>query len=331
VTFYRTDTSDPIADAYDDIYGDLFTPIDAAPASIAAHFRYPERLFVIQSEAMAAYHVTDPKLFYDGEERWAIAQEQVRGEVAQMEPYYVTLTLPGEQAADFTLMLPFTPGGRATGQNNQNMTAWLAARTDGEGGPRMVIYRFPRQVTIDGPRQVEARIDQDPEIASQITLWNQAGSEVIRGNLLVIPLESGNLYVQPLYLRAAQSEAGFPELQRVIVATTDRVEMRPTFAEALAAVVGPGVSGPEVDSPAPQTSEEADGSIPPAATAEAGGAPGGAGTDLADGALAAFERAQAAQQRGDWATYGEELANLQAILEEMAGQSVAAPEATPSP
>ena len=136
------------------------------------------------------------------------------------------------------------------------MTAWLAARTDGEGGPRLVIYRFPRQVTIDGPRQVEARIDQDPEIASQITLWNQAGSEVIRGNLLVIPLESGNLYVQPLYLRAAQSEAGFPELQRVIVATTDRVVMRPTFAEALAAVVDPAVIGVGVDAPSPEPPEE---------------------------------------------------------------------------
>ncbi len=331
VTFYRTNTSDPIADAYDDIYGDLFTPVAEAPASVAVHFRYPERLFIVQAEAMAAYHVTDPKLFYDGEERWAIAQEEVGGEVGQMEPYYVTLTLPEEQAADFSLMLPFTPGGSATGQNNQNMTAWMAARTDGEGGPRMVVYRFPRDVTIDGPRQVEARIDQDPEIAAQITLWNQAGSEVIRGNLLVIPLESGNLYVQPLYLRAAQSEAGFPELQRVIVATIDRVEMRPTFDEALAAVVNPTVAGTEVNGAGPEPPEDSDDSVPAVATPEPGTGSSEVTGDLADQALAAFERAEAAQQRGDWAAYGEELATLQVILEQMADEAVQSSQATPAP
>ncbi len=331
ITYYRTGTIDPIADAYDEIYGDLFTPIAEAPPAIAAHFRYPEQLFIIQSEAIAAYHVTDPKLFYDGEERWAIAQEQVRGEVQQMEPYYVTLTLPEEQAADFTLMLPFTPGGRAAGQNNQNMTAWMAARTDGEGGPRLVIYRFPRQVTIDGPRQVEARIDQDPEISSQITLWSQSGSEVIRGNLLVIPLSTGNLYVQPLYLRAAQSEAGFPELQRVIVATTDQVVMRPTFEEALAAVVDPGASTAGTIEPAPteQTDTTVQSTPTPTLTP---GATGEQPVDggLADQALAAFQRAQDAQQRGDWAAYGAELATLQAILEQLATEGTEVPAATPS-
>ncbi len=337
ISFYRTGTADPIADAYAEIYGDLFTPISEAPPAIAVHFRYPERLFNIQAEAMAAYHVTDPKLYYDGEERWAIAQEQVRGEVQQMEPYYVTLTLPEEQVADFTLMLPFTPGGRATGQNNQNMTAWMAARTDGEGGPRLVIYRFPRQVSIDGPRQVEARIDQDPEISSQLTLWSQSGSEVIRGNLLVIPLETGNLYVQPLYLRAAESEAGFPEVQRVIVATTDRVVMRPTFAEALAAVVDPAAStaGAIEGAPSNDVTDVSDVADQVVATVEAVPSPvgtqeAGVDGDLASQALAAFQRAQDAQERGDWSVYGQELATLQGILENMAGDAGAAPIATPS-
>jgi uncharacterized membrane protein (UPF0182 family) len=215
------------------------------------------------------------------------------------------------------------------------MTAWMAARTEGDGGPRLVIYRFPRQVSTDGPRQVEARIDQNPEISGQLTLWGQSGSEVIRGNLLVIPLTAGNLYVQPLYLRAATSEAGFPELQRVIVATTDRVVMRPTFAEALAAVVDPSAStagtieaaptgdvvpGEETVEPTATTAP----SPPPAVEASIGD------DGLAGEALAAFERAQAAQMSGDWTRYGQEIANLQAILEQMAGGEGPTSAGTPS-
>lgn len=324
VTFYRTPTPDPIADAYAEIYDDLFTPISEVPPSIAAHFRYPERLFTLQAQAIASYHVTDPRNFYDGEERWGIAQEDVQGEVKQMEPYYVTLTLPGEQTPDFSLILPFTPSPRRTGQNTQNMTAWMAARTDGQGGPRLVVYRFPRELSVDGPRQVEARIDQDPDISSQITLWSQSGSEVIRGNLLVIPLESGNLYVQPLYLRATGSEAAFPELQRVIVASADQVAMEPTLDAALAAVLAPedGTASTTEETQQPETTEPQ----PPPATD--GSSPGTA--SLAQQALDAYQRAQVALQNGDWATYGQEQATVEAILEQLAGQAET-PEASPGP
>jgi uncharacterized membrane protein (UPF0182 family) len=327
ITFYRTDVSDPIADAYAGLYGDLFTPVAEAPPTIVEHFRYPERLFDLQTEAFAAYHVTDPRLFYDGEERWAIAQEEVGGSVQPMVPYYVTLTLPEEQQPGFTLIRPFTPGGR---QNRENMTAWMAARLDGpEGAPRLVTYRFPRQETVLGPRQVEAAINQEPEISAQITLWSQSGSEVIRGNLLVIPIGSGLLYVQPLYLRATNTEAAFPKLQRVIVATNEQVVMRPTLDEALAAVVALGseVTGP-IDETVPGESTSADEgtSEPPSGDAPSGDAPSEG--VLAEQALAAYERGREALARGDWAAYGAAQAELEAILRELAA---AEPAATPAP
>ena len=319
VTFYRTEVPDPIADAYAGIYGDLFTPIAEAPPAIVDHFRYPERLFDLQTEAFASYHVTDPRLFYDGEERWTVAQEQVGGQVQQMVPYYVTLTLPGEQAPGFTLIRPFTPGGRST---RQNMTAWIAARLDGPtGAPRLVAYQFPRQETVLGPRQIEARIDQDPEISAQISLWSQAGSEVIRGNLLVIPIGEGMLYVQPLYLRA-NSEAAFPELRRIIVATSAGVEMQPTLDQALAAVVAPGgADAVAVDPPEP-SDEPVAGGQPSTDTP----------SDLPGRALAAYERGQEALARGDWQAYGEAQTELEQILRQLAeGTDAVVAEATPLP
>jgi uncharacterized protein len=317
-TFYRTDVVDPIADAYAGVYGDLFVPVADAPEAIAAHFRYPELLFSLQTEAFASYHVTDPRFFYDGQERWTIAQEEVGGQILPIEPFYVTLALPEEQANDFTLIRPFTPGGS---QARQNMTGWMAARLDGENGPRLVVYKFPRQSLVLGPRQIEARIDQDPEISSQLTLWSQSGSEVIRGNMLVIPIESGLIYVQPLYLRATGTEAAFPELREVIVATSEQVAMRPTLDEALAAVVRPGTSTTGGIEAEPDDGAET--TEPPSAES----------TDLAAQALAAYERAQAALERGDWATYGAELAAMEAILRQLAGEAAApgaTPEATPT-
>jgi uncharacterized membrane protein (UPF0182 family) len=321
ITFYRTDVPDPIADAYAGLYDDLFTPIAEAPPSITDHFRYPEHLFDLQTEVFSAYHVTDPRLFYDGEERWAIAQEQVEGQVQQMVPYYVMMTLPEEQAPGLTLIRPFTPGGQ---QSRQNMTAWMAARLDGpDGGPRLVAYEFPRQAIVLGPRQVEARIDQNPEISSQITLWNQSGSEVIRGNLLVVPIGQGLLYVQPLYLRATNTEAAFPELRRVIVATSEQVVMGSTLGEALAGAVLPPETAGE---PPPSDQTAVDGGTGGGEEAPAGD------EDLAQQALAAFERGEEARIAGDWAAYGEAQADLEAVLREMAGEATPAtmPEATPT-
>lgn len=315
MTFYRTATPDPIADAYGAIYGGLFTPINKCPDAIASHFRYPEYLFTTQADVYATYHVTDVTAFYNGDDRWQIAQEQVGGTPQQMEPYYVTMTLPQEQRPDFTLIQPFTPSGQ---QARQNMSAWMAARTDGNGGPRLVAYRFPRQVTIFGPQQIEARINQEPDISSQVSLWNQSGSTVIHGNLLVIPIGQSVLYVQPLYLAAAQTATALPELKRVIVASNDRVVMRETLPEALDALTsGASATGgpPEAAPPSP------------AATGNQGAT---ANASLAQQALDAYNAGQAALKAGDWATYGQQQARLQAILQEMAGAG-AAPAATPTP
>ncbi len=314
VTFYRTATPDPIADAYGEIFGDLFTPVAAAPPGLAAHFRYPEDLFDLQTEAFASYHVTDPGAFYNGEDRWAIAQEQVEGQPRRMEAYYVTLPLPGETAARFGLVLPFTPN------NRPNMTAWMAAQLDDAGSGRLLVYRFPRQVNVNGPQQVEARINQDPQISSQITLLDQRGSRVIRGNMLVIPTGETVLYVQPLYLESAVTEGqAIPELQYVIVATNERIAMRPTLAEALAALsLVP--DAPAVPADAPATADQAAPPVIDPATA-----------DLAQQALDAYERAQQALARGDWAAYGQEQANLEAILRRLTGEPDAdVPAETPT-
>lgn len=308
VTVYRTTVPDPIADAYDGIYPDLFTPIDQAPATLRDHFRYPEALFDIQSEVFASYHVTDPGAFYNGEDRWAVAQQARETDgrrdtrLGPMEAYYMTLPLPGETTTGFKLVRPFTPS------NRPNMTAWMAGEGDDGGGGRLVVYRFPRQSNIFGPQQVDARINQDPEISAQITLLDQAGSRVLRGNLLVIPIGDTVIYVQPLYLQATAQEGAPTELQFVIVATNDDVEMRPTLAEALAAVAG--TEGEPGATPGDQ---------PPAAPASA------SVVDLADRALAAYKRGQDALTRGDWAAYGEAQAELANLLEQLANAGAGEP------
>jgi uncharacterized protein len=323
VTFYRTAMPDPIADAYTSLFKEMFTPISEAPPTLAEHFRYPEDLFDLQTQVFSAYHVTDPIAFYNGEDRWEIAEESVEADrprdsvLRPMEAYYMTLPLPGESETGFKLIRPFTP------INRPNMTAWIAAQSDVQGNARLVVYRFPRQVTVFGPQQVEARINQDPEISSQFTLLGQSGSRVLSGNLLVLPVEETVMYVQPIYLQATATEGAPTELTFVIVATGERVEMRPTLEEALAAIAG---------------ADQAAG--PGAATANAEGnlAPGAApisGT-VAD-ALDAYQRGQQALQEGDWAAYGEAQEELGGILDTLARSAGVPPEpqpvavATPAP
>lgn len=307
VTFYRTDIPDPIADAYQDLFREMFVPIAEAPPALAEHFRYPEDLFNLQSEVFSAYHVTDPTAFYNGEDRWEIAEEQVESaadqatEVQPMEAYYMTLPLPSETETGFKLIRPFTP------INRPNMTAWMAGQSDAVGNSRLVTYRFPRQVTVFGPQQVEARIDQDPEISSQFTLLSQAGSRVIRGNLLVIPVEETVMYVQPVYLQATASGGAPTELQFVIVATSTQVEMRPTLEDALQAISEATAAG------GPDAADE---------NAESGALSPELQASTVQDALAAFERGEAALTQGDWEAYGEAQAELQRVLVVLAGGQV---------
>jgi uncharacterized membrane protein (UPF0182 family) len=233
-----------------------------------------------------------------------------------MEPYYVTMTLPGNDESGFSLIRPFIPGGRT---DRQNMTAWMAGVADATGVNSLVAYRFPRQETVFGPSQVSARIDQEPEISAQISLWNQSGSEVLRGNLLVIPVGESVLYVQPLYLQARDAAGSLPEMKRVIVASSERVIMRPTLAEALIALTAesPTVAVPE----GPDEPEQ-----PDTSTGEATSI-----AELAAQAVEAFERGQQALSEGDWAAYGEAQAELARTLESMAAMQGGdgAPSATP--
>jgi uncharacterized membrane protein (UPF0182 family) len=325
--------SDPIADAWGNLYGDLFTPVSEAPAALSEHFRYPERQFATQSRVWADYHVTSARTYYDGDDRWTISQEDVDGEVQAVEPFFVTQTLPGDTEPSFALTIPFTPGG---GQNRQNMTAWFAGTADANGDTRLRLYRFPREVTVYGPRQIEAQINQDPEIAQQISLWNQGGSQVIRGNLLVIPIGDATLYVQPLSLQASGSTASAPRLARVIVATNQQVVMRDNLADAIAALNDPDAQVVDELQPAPPDlatepttpEQEQPQATPPAgATAGESDLAGMSQGQLANEALATYDRAQTALQNGDWATYGQEQDRLEQILELLAGSDLATPAA----
>jgi len=302
VTFYRADTEDPIAAALSRIFPELLRPIEEMPAELRQHLRYPEDIFAMQTEVYTTYHMTNPEVFYNKEDQWQVPAIEERGRPTPMEPYYTIMKLPGEEGEEFIQMLPFTPRLKA------NLASWMVARSDGEHYGHLMAFQFPKQKVIFGPGQVVARINQDQEISPQITLWNQQGSEVIQGTLLVIPIEESLLYVRPLYLR---SQGGrIPELKRVIVAHQNRIVMENTLDEALERLFGGGGPGAAVDR-----------SRPEAAAASGDGSERGPSADLAALARQArdtWARALEAQRAGDWARYGEEIDALGALLEKMA-------------
>lgn len=314
VRLYIADPSDPIVQTYARIYPSLFAPLSAVPPALKAHFRYPEDYFNVQTAMFTRYHVTDSRVFYGSEDQWAIANEQVgeKKEVQQKAAYYVLVKLPGEQKEEYVLVRPFTPGGGTN--NRQNMVALVVGRSDGDNYGKLVSYEFSRQLTVQGPQQVEARINQEPDISKEITLLDQAGSQVILGNFLIVPIENTLLYVEPLYVQAVNSP--FPELKRVIVASQNKVIMRPTLTEAINDLVGGGPTVVPSASPlAPGTTQQ-----PAPAT--------GTDTAKATEALGHYQKAQDALKTGDWTTYGSELAQVQQILQQLAGN--AALPSTPS-
>ena len=236
VHFYLTDAADPIAQTWSAIFPGLFEADAAMPPAIRAHLRYPLDLFKLQAQLYLRYHITDPSVFFIGEDVWNIPTKKFQAKEQPIEPYYVVMALPDERAAgaaeqvEFVLIMPFTP------RNRQNTVAWMAGRSDGANLGKLRAYRFPTEDLVFGPAQIEARIDQNPGISSQITLWDQSGSEVIRGNLLMIPVGDSFLFVEPIYLQAQNSR--LPELVRVVVANGNNVAMERTFAEALDVVMG---------------------------------------------------------------------------------------------
>jgi uncharacterized membrane protein (UPF0182 family) len=294
VDFYLMDSADPIAATYQRIFPGLFKPFAAMPPDLQTHIRYPEDLFRIQAEIYQVYHMEAADVFYNREDLWQFPREPEGGGTTLMAPYYIIMRLPGETQAEFFLMLPMVPSRR------DNMIAWLAARCDPPDYGKLIVYEFPKDKLVYGPFQIEALINQNTEISQQLTLWNQMGSRVIRGNLLVIPIENSILYVSPLYLRAVQGQ--LPELKRVIAAYGDRVVMKETLPEALAALFEGGAA-------------------PAVPSASAGTPLAGPAADRAREALDHYNLAIERLKSGDWTGFGTELNMMRGLLEDMNRQS----------
>ncbi|MFC1949911.1 UPF0182 family protein [Chloroflexota bacterium] len=303
VTFYITDSEDALIRTYQAIFPDLFVSMEQMPETLRAHLRYPEDMFNVQAQVYLSYHMRDARVFYNKEDMWATPREVYFGSEQAMEPYYIIMRLPDEEKEEFLLMLPFTPA------NKKNTVGWLAARCDGENYGTLLAYNFPKELWVDGPSQIENLIGQDTVITEQLALWGRGGSQVIRGNLLLIPLGDSILYVEPVFLQA--EGGGLPELKRVIVVAGEKIEMRPTLAESLEAVFGTEEppTGPEVTPPEVEQPEEPEEPETPVSADIA---------NLIEQAQQHFDKAQEYLSQGDWAGYGEELEALEAVLEQLA-------------
>lgn len=231
VDFYIADPNDPLITSFNTIFPEVFKPLSLMPVALRSHIRYPLDFYSTQSERLLVYHMTDPQVFYNREDQWRIPTEIYGNKPQSVEPYYLIMRLPTAESEEFILLLPFTPIQR------NNLIAWLAARSDVPSYGRLLLYQFPKQLLVYGPEQIEARINQDPVISQQISLWNRQGSRAIQGNLLVIPLEQSLLYVEPLYLEAEKNS--LPTLVRVIVAYENRIVMAETLQQALQGIFEP--------------------------------------------------------------------------------------------
>ncbi len=298
VDLYIADPDDPVVKVYQGIFPGIFRPLSEISADLRSHLRYPEDIFRIQTYIFSVYHMNHPQTFYNKEDLWEIPLLGPSGGETPMAPYYTIMRLPQEAREEFILMLPFTPGRK------DNLSAWMVARSDGEHYGQLVVYRFPKKKLVYGPKQIAARINQDADISRQLSLWDQRGSQVFQGTLLVIPIEEALLYVRPLYLRAESGK--IPELKRVIVAYENRIAMEATLEESISRIF-------QLDIPEAETRQTqplpAEGSAEPLAKSAA--------RDLIGQAKEVYDRALAAQRQGDWARYGEEIRRLGAILEDL--------------
>ena len=308
-TFYVFDTKDPIIAAYRNIFPSLFKDAAAMPPGLRKHVRYPELLLSLQAEVYGLYHMTDPEVFYNREDLWNVATEVgMTGGGAQatqtMQPNFVLMNLPGETGVEFVEILPFTPA------NRNNLIGWIAARSDGAHYGTSLVYNFPKTKLVDGPLQIEARIDQNAQLSGQLTLWNQQGSHVRRGTMLVIPSGRALLYAEPIYLQAERSP--MPELRLVVLALQDRLAYGPTFESAMAMLFGTAPPSQAMISPGPSQ------------TAPASGAPGRSAADLqalvAEAAkdLSEYQRLTSEGKLGE---AGQKLEQLKHALDELNARS----------
>jgi uncharacterized membrane protein (UPF0182 family) len=360
VTFYSMDgdrpegPTDPVLETYRKAFPSLFTPLSDLPPELQAHLRYPQDLFKIQSLLYLSYHMDNPEVFYNQEDLWSFPTEQSDvNQTIVSKPYYLIMQLPGEAQPEMVLIFPFTP------VNKDNMIAWMAARSDGSHYGNLLLYEFPKQELVYGPSQIEARVDQTPEISQQLTLWSQQGSRVIRGHLLVIPIQQALLYVEPIYLRAEQGE--LPELRRVVVAYGDQVVMEPTLDQALTTIFGaiptPTRTNTSTVSQGTQGSQGAgnlsgsgNGSGNRTGSGNGSGNRTGSGNgsgnlsptvsspastqqpalsptvrELVTKTVDTYERGQTALRQGDWQTYGQIQKELEQLLKELETQTQTPP------
>ena len=282
VTFYVMDPNDPVLNVYRRAWPDVFKDLSQMSADLQRHLRYPEDLFNIQADMYRTYHMTDVQVFYNQEDLWTFPKEKYAGTPLRLQPYYILVRLPGTNVLEYLLMTPFTP------QSRDNMIAWMAAKCDFPEYGRILVYQLPKDKLTLGPLQIEAMIDQNPVISEQLSLWDQRGSRVIRGNLVIIPINNAFLYVEPVYLTAEGTD--IPQLKRVIVVSGDQVAMEPTLEQAIASVFG-------------QT--------PPTETAVTTPA---AQQDALTKARDALSRAQKALEQGQWEAFGQAMDALSRTL-----------------
>lgn len=310
VHYYITDESDPMIRTYRRALPGLFKPLSEMPPSLRQHMRYPEDLFRIQSNIWALYHMRDPRVFYMREDQWEIAKQQSPessipgGEFQPMEPYYLIMRLPGEQKEEFLLLTVYTP------LNQEKMIAWLCAKCDGEDYGKMVLYRFPKERTIYGPAQMERLLGQVSEIRMQLRLWDQPGSQVVWGHLLVIPIEQSLLYVKPVYLQTTGGgEQRIPELKKVIVAYGDSRVMADTLEQGLAQIFGSGSTATTTATqPKPSMSATTVTTHPSV-------------KELIDQLAEAIRSAEEAQRQGNWAEYGRQLERVKSLVRTLQSQT----------
>lgn len=303
ITPYVSSPSDPLIQTWAKVYPGVFRPLSDMPADLRSHIRYPDDLYRAQTARYVTYHMNTPATFYNREDEWQVPIE-TRNDQAVPFMRHIVMRLPDEDAAEFIYMAPFTPRGK------DNLAAWMVARNDGDSYGKLRVYRFPRQSLVFGPRQIESRINQDTEISRQVSLWDQRGSQVIRGDLLVIPIEESLLYVQPIYL---QSDGGMiPELKRVVIAYQNQVMMRETLDAALSDMFGGTIDSRRTTVVAATDSA---GTARPAAPAPSDDAMRVA---LIADAQRRYSAAMDAQRQGDWARYGEEIKQLGVLLDRLA-------------
>jgi len=289
VTFYTMDPDDPILGVYRAAFPEVFQELQEMPQDLKTHLRYPLDLFQIQVDKFRLYHMTIPQVFYNREDLWTLPREKYAGSPIDMEPYYILIRLPDEQSLQYLIMIPLTP------DNRDNMIAWMAAKADFPDYGQVIAYKLPKERLTYGPLQIEAMIDQDDVISQQLSLWDQRGSRVIRGNLLVIPLDRSFIYVEPVYLIAEQTD--IPQLKRVIVVYGKKVVMQPTLKQALQTALGAPEALAEkkpAAAPGPPRVQEA----------------------LREKVKSQLEKAESALQDGRWISFGKAMDELKTLLQE---------------